>query len=218
MNIFIASYIFCFLFSEHLWSYYVVPTSQVVGPRRDQRNSCSANRLSDEDVHPLLAIADFVLHFLAIHPFQDGNGRLSRVLTNLMLLHRGYDFIQYSSHERIVEANKDQYYLALRESQENLKSDSSFELRWAEFFLEMLVKQKNHLKEKIERESRARRLPALSEKILHLARQHGRISIAFISTALEANRNTVKKHVRQLVKSGRLVRQGKGRGTYYSPY
>jgi len=176
------------------------------------------NRLSDEDVHPLLAIGDFVLHFLAIHPFQDGNGRLARVLTNLMLLQRGYDFVQYSSHERIVEANKDQYYLVLRESQKNLKSDSSFELRWAEFFFEMLVKQKNHLKEKIERESRARRLPALSEKILHLARQHGRISIAFISTALEANRNTVKKHVRQLVKSGRLVRHGKGRGTYYSPY
>ena len=135
-----------------------------------------------------------------------------------MLLQSGYDFIQYSSHERIVEANKDQYYLVLRESQKNLKSDSSFELSWAEFFLEMLVKQKNHLKEKIERESRARKMPALSEKILHLARQHGRISIAFISAALEANRNTVKKHVRQLVKSGRLVRHGKGRGTYYSPY
>jgi predicted HTH transcriptional regulator len=82
----------------------------------------------------------------------------------------------------------------------------------------MLVKQKNHLKEKIERESRAREMPELSEKILHLARRHGRISIAFISKALEANRNTVKKHVRQLFKSGRLVRHGKGRGTYYSPY
>ena len=100
----------------------------------------------------------------------------------------------------------------------NLKSDSSFELRWAEFFLDMLVKQKNLLMEKIERESRARGLPALSEKILLLARQHGRISTAFISKALEANRNTVKKHVRQLVDSGRLVRHGKGRGTYYSPY
>ena len=176
------------------------------------------NRLSDEDVHPLLTISDFVLRFLAIHPFQDGNGRLARVLTNLMLLQSGYDFVQYSSHERIVEANKDQYYLALRESQKNLKSDSSFELRWAEFFLDMLTKQKNLLMEKIERESRARGLPALSEKILHLARQHGRISTAFISKALEANRNTVKKHVRQLVDSGRLVRHGKGRGTYYSPY
>jgi predicted HTH transcriptional regulator len=82
----------------------------------------------------------------------------------------------------------------------------------------MVVKQKNHLTKKIERESRARRLPALSEKIIDLAQEHGRISIAFISTALEANRNTVKKHVQQLVKNGRLVRHGKGRGTYYSPY
>ena len=65
------------------------------------------NRLSEEDVHPLLTIGDFVLRFLATHPFQDGNGRLARILTNLMLLQSGYDFIQYSSHERIVEANKD---------------------------------------------------------------------------------------------------------------
>ncbi|MGD8889220.1 MAG: Fic family protein [Desulfobacterales bacterium] len=175
-------------------------------------------RLQDEDIHPLLAIADFVLRFLAIHPFQDGNGRLARVLTNLMLLRSGYDFVQYSSHERIVEANKDQYYLELRESQKNLKSDRSFELRWAEFFLNMLVKQKNHLMEKIDRENRARRQPALSEKIVELAQEHGRISIAFISTALEANRNTVKKHVQQLVKKGLIVRHGKGRGAYYSPY
>ena len=72
--------------------------------------------------------------------------------------------------------------------------------------------------EKIELESRARRMSALSEKIAHLAQENGRINIAFISTALKANRNTVKKHVRQLVKNGWLVRHGKGRGTYYSPY
>lgn len=175
------------------------------------------NRLLDEDIHPLLTIADFVLRFLAIHPFQDGNGRLARVLTNLVLMRSGYDYILYSSHERVVEANKDQYYLALRESQKNLKFDTDFEFRWAEFFLEMLVEQKNHLMEKIERERRAREIPALSEKILHLARQHGRINIAFISKVLEANRNTVKKHVAQLVKDGRLMRYGRGRGTYYSP-
>lgn len=180
--------------------------------------SLTHKRWQDEDIHALLAIADFVLRFLAIHPFQDGNGRLARVLTNLMLLRSGYDFVQYSSHERIVEANKDQYYLALRTSQKDLQSDSSFELKWADFFLEMLVKQKNNLKVKIERESRARRLPALSEKIVELAQDHGRISIKFISTTLETNRNTVKKHVQQLVKMGQLVRHGKGRGTYYSPY
>ena len=82
----------------------------------------------------------------------------------------------------------------------------------------MLAKQKNHLMEKIELENRARRMPALSEKIVQLAQEHGRISIAFISTALEANRNTVKKHVRQLIEKQHLVKHGKGRGTYYSPY
>jgi predicted ArsR family transcriptional regulator len=55
-------------------------------------------------------------------------------------------------------------------------------------------------------------------KAVELAQDHGRISIKFISTTLEANRNTVKKHVQQLVKMGQLVRHGKGRGTYYSPY
>ena len=77
-------------------------------------------RFQNEDIHPLLAVADFVVRFLAIHPFQDGNGRLSRILTNLLLLRKGYTFVQYSSHERIVEANKDNYYLALRTSQEKL--------------------------------------------------------------------------------------------------
>ena len=174
-------------------------------------------RLLDEDIHPLLTIADFVLRFLAIHPFQDGNGRLARIVTNLVLLRSGYDFVQYSSHERFVEANKDQYYLALRESQKNLVSDGNFSLAWLEFFLEMLGKQKNHLLEKIERERKALTLPELPVKILHLAREHGRISISFISNVLEANRNTVKKHVQQLAKNGRLVKQGKGRGTYYIP-
>jgi len=176
------------------------------------------NRLQEEDTHPLLTIGDFALRFLAIHPFQDGNGRLSRVLTNLMLLRSSYDFVQYSSHERIVEANKDRYYQALRESQKGLKSNDEFSVSWAEFFLEMLKRQKDHLLEKIEREMKARRLPELSQSILELAREHGRITIAFASTTLQANRNTVKKHVQQLVKNEALVQHGKGRGAYYSPY
>ncbi len=173
-------------------------------------------RLRDEDIHPLLTIADFVVRFLAIHPFQDGNGRLARVLTNLMLLSTGYDFILYTSHERVVEANKDQYYLALREAQKSLPADESFSISWIVFFLEMLKKQKDHLSEKIKREMDARKLPALSEKIIHLAREHGRITVSFISKTLQVNRNTVKKHIQQLAKNGRLVQRGKGRGVYYS--
>lgn len=82
----------------------------------------------------------------------------------------------------------------------------------------MLKKQIDHLLVKLERERKARALPDLSENILHLAREHGRISIAFISNAIGANRNTVKKHVQQLVRNGQLVSHGKGRGTYYSPF
>ena len=176
------------------------------------------SRLQDEDTHPLLTLADFVLRFLAIHPFQDGNGRLARVLTNLMLLRSSYDFVQYASHERVVEANKDQYYLALRESQKYLEFNANFSLTWAEFFLEMLAKQKDHLHEKIEREKKANTLPQLASRILQLAKDHGRITVAFVSNALDANRNTVKKHLQQLVQNGQLLKHGKGRGTYYSLY
>lgn len=175
-------------------------------------------RFQDENFHPLLTIADFTVRFLAIHPFQDGNGRLSRILTNLLLLREGYRFAQYSSHERIVEANKDKYYLALRESQEKLKSQKEFSLTWLEFFLELLKKQKDDLNAKIEREKKANRLPHLSAKICSLADEHGRITVAFISGELQANRNTVKKHLQNLTKIGRLVKHGKGRGAYYSPF
>jgi Fic family protein len=175
-------------------------------------------RFQNDDIHPLLTIADFIVRFLAIHPFQDGNGRLSRILTNLLMLRNGYTFAQYSSHERIVEANKDKYYLALRGSQENLKPLEEFSLAWMEFFLELLKKQKDDLKAKIEREKKAQRLPELSEKICTLARERGRITVAFVSGELRANRNTIKKHLQYLVKIGRLVKHGKGRGSYYSPF
>ena len=75
--------------------------------------------------HPLLTIAVFIVHFLAIHPFQDGNGRLSRILTTLLLLQAGYGYVLYSSLERIIEENKEQYYLKLRRTQQTIYSDKT---------------------------------------------------------------------------------------------
>ena len=138
-------------------------------------------------------------------------------MTNLLLLRNGYAFVQYSSHERIVEANKDNYYKALKTSQDKLKSQGGFSITWLEFFLALLKKQKDDLKAKIERERKANQLPELSEKICSLANDHSRITVAFITNELQANRNTVKKHLQNLVKNGRLVKHGKGRGSYYSP-
>ncbi|KKU87642.1 MAG: Filamentation induced by cAMP protein Fic, partial [Candidatus Beckwithbacteria bacterium GW2011_GWC2_47_9] len=91
--------------------------------------------------HQLLIIANFIVEFLKIHPFEDGNGRLSRVLTNLLLLHSGYTFIQYVSHEQIIEHRKDEYYIALRKSQETFKTDHDTISPWLNFFLSVVREQ-----------------------------------------------------------------------------
>lgn len=180
--------------------------------------SATEKRLKDPDTHPLTAIADSIVRFLAIHPFQDGNGRLSRMLTNLLLLRSGYVYVQYSSHESIIEAYKDKYYLALRTSQKELGSGEKSSKIWTAFFLEMLKKQKDHLLEKIEREKIAYALPEVSIRILNLAKEQGRVSVSFIANVLQLNRNTVKKYLQHLVRSKKLVLHGKGRGAYYTPF
>ena len=174
--------------------------------------------LKDVDTHPLIATAELIVRFLAIHPFQDGNGRLSRVLTNLLLLRNGYVYVQYSSHESVVEADKDKYYLALRTAQKELGSGEKSSEIWTTFFLEMLKKQKDHLLKKIEREKIAHALPDVSIRILNLAKEHGRVTVSFVTNVLQINRNTVKKHLQHLVRTEKLVLYGKGRGSYYSPF
>src|SRR5439155_2770082 len=89
--------------------------------------------------HPLLVIAVFAVRFLAVHPFQDGNGRLARVLTTLLLLRTGYAYVPFSSLERVIEENKDEYYRTLRRAQATLDKDESQLGDWIAFFLRCLV-------------------------------------------------------------------------------
>jgi len=103
-------------------------------------------------LHPLLIIGIFIVQFLAIHPFQDGNGRLSRVLTTWLLLKSGYTYVPYSSLETRIEQNKDSYYLALRRTQKSLKTDKPNWTTWLQFFLHSLKRQKDHLAVKLNRE------------------------------------------------------------------
>jgi Fic family protein len=172
--------------------------------------------LQEGELHPLLVIGAFIVHFLAIHPFQDGNGRLSRVLTTLLLLKCGYRHVPYSSLERIVEENRDGYYRTLRASQKLIRSDGENLDDWLRFFLTSLKKQKDVLLGKIEREQLLEKLAPLEEKMLAIARERGRITIADAVTLLAANRNTVKLHLRQLVQQGYLEQHGTGKGTWYS--
>jgi Fic family protein len=165
--------------------------------------------------HPLLVIGVFVVRFLAIHPFQDGNGRIARVLTNLLLLRAGYAYMPYSSLERVVEENREQYYRSLRSAQGPLDTDESHLMDWLRFFLLCLVEQKNALSEKVKRERVMTSLSSLDERILQVAREHGRLTLTDALKLTRANRNTLKLHLKQLVKSGHLQLLGRGRSSWY---
>ncbi len=103
-------------------------------------------------LHPLLIIAIFVVVFLEIHPFQDGNGRLSRVLTTLLLIQTGYAYVPFSSLESVIESNKEAYYLALRQTQGTIRTDTPNWQPWLVFFLHSLAEQVRRLEKKVERE------------------------------------------------------------------
>ncbi|MCP4896688.1 MAG: Fic family protein [bacterium] len=185
-------------------------------PRLMEALVTSTNRaLAEDRHHPLLIIGNFVVRFPAIHPYQDGNGRLSRALTTLLLLRAGYTYVPYSSLERMVEDNKDQYYTALRQAQATLDRDESQLTDWLVFFLNCLVQQKEALKNKIKVETLMQSLPALSAQILAIVSDHGRVTVREAAALTGASRNTIKDHLKRLVEGGRLKRRGQHRGTWY---
>ena len=172
---------------------------------------------AQRQLHPLLMIAVFVVAFLEIHPFQDGNGRLSRILTTLMLLQAGYAYVPYSSLESVIEQSKEGYYLALRQTQGTIRTERPDWQPWVLFLLHALDSQKNRLAAKIERERIVlAQLPELSVRILDFAREHGRVSAGDMVKLLGASRNTLKAQFSQLVARGYLVRRGGGRTTWYT--
>jgi Fic family protein len=166
--------------------------------------------------HSLIITAVFIVHFLAIHPFQDGNGRLSRVLTTLLLLQSGYSYVPYSSIEAIVEENKEAYYRALRQTQSSLKGVVNYE-PWILYFLKILQKQKNRLETKIKEKMIVDlSLPKLSLSIMDLLTIKDRITISEIIEETGANYNTVKKHLSRLVQDEYLFKHGKTKGSWYT--
>ncbi len=172
---------------------------------------------ADGRLHPLLVVAIFVVIFLAIHPFQDGNGRLSRVLTTLLLLQAGYAYIPYSSLESVIENSKEGYYLALRQTQGTIRSKAPDWQPWLMFFMRAMQQQKRNLAAKVEREKIVMAaLPELSIQIIDHARQHGRVTMGDSIRITGASRNTLKEHLRRLLEQGHLIQYGTGKGTWYS--
>lgn len=180
-----------------------------------------AKEEADPILHPLLRIAVFNVVFLAIHPFQDGNGRLSRVLTNLMLLRAGYAYASYTSLESVIEHNKEAYYLALRRTQTSFREAEDWE-PWVLFFLRALKSQTGRLRKRLAESPtvvQSRDIPdelsPLAGQVLKLLEARGTLSVSDTAAALGANRHTVKDKFTELVDKGYAELQGKGRGAHY---
>ncbi|MBW4553804.1 MAG: Fic family protein [Aphanocapsa sp. GSE-SYN-MK-11-07L] len=172
--------------------------------------------MQQRSLHPLIAIGIFVVVFLEIHPFQDGNGRLSRVLTTLLLLQAGYAYVPYSSLESVIEQSKESYYLALRRTQGTIRTETPDWLPWLLFFLKMLYRQMEILRGKVEREKMLlMTLPDLSIQILDALKNRGRITIGEAVAITGANRNTLKPHFKHLLTKGLIELHGGGRGAWY---
>lgn len=174
--------------------------------------------IDEKAMHPLLIVAVFTVQFLAIHPFQDGNGRLSRVLTTLMLLRAGYAYVPYASLESVIEENKDIYYKSLRRTQTTLKGNDPDWTPWVGFFLRCLKKQKDNLVIRLDREKEqidATDLPEISVQILRLFDTHDRLNLSKITELTGGNKNTIKVRLRELVGAGHITQHGKARATWY---
>lgn len=169
------------------------------------------------ELHTLLVISIFVVVFLAIHPFQDGNGRLSRILTTLLLLRSGYAYVPYASLESVIEQSKSNYYMALRRTQKTIRTNSPDWHSWVLYFLRSLQQQKRQLAGKMDHERKVLgALPALSLQIVELARQRGKIKVVDVINVTAAPRGTIKDHIAALVRNGHLAKHGTGKGTWYS--
>ncbi len=167
-------------------------------------------------LHPLLLIGCFIVVFLAIHPFQDGNGRLSRVLTTLMLLRAGYVHVPYSSLESVVESTKEGYYRALRRTQTTLHSEKPDWEAWLLFFLRSLAKQKDALAKKIDLEEIPDAdLHPLARRIVSLLPDHDSLTLGQLVRLTQGKPSTLKLRLKELVAKGYLLPKGQGRGAHY---
>ncbi len=168
---------------------------------------------ADTGLHPLLRIGIFTVVFLAVHPFQDGNGRLSRILTTLLLLRAGYSHVPYSSLESIIEQNKEAYYLALRRTQTTWREGMADWPAWLLFFLRSIRQQITRLQQRLD--TSRPQLSPLARQLAALFETRETLTNAEAVALTGANRSTLKAKFAELITAGLVEARGKGRGVFY---
>jgi len=169
------------------------------------------------EIHPLIIIANFIYEFLSIHPFQDGNGRLSRLLTTLLLLQKNYMFIQYISFENLIEKTKKEYYQALMEGQKNRNKENENISKWTLYFLDKLRVLTQRLDAKYDVfKSKGGYLNERQKEIKEYLKENQPLKISDIAKKFESiNINTIKKDLQYMKKEKIIISIGKGKGTVY---
>ena len=168
----------------------------------------------EQAVHPLISCAAFIYDFLSIHPFQDGNGRLSRLLTTLLLLKSGYKWIEYVSFEHEIENNKKSYYHALRSCQAQRPNEDITE--WVDFFLESLINIQVKLEKKLEVSGVESLLTPKEKEVLAFISNNIGCKSGEITKGVNYSKPTIKRIIIDLLDKGFIIRHGKGAGTNYS--
>ncbi len=169
----------------------------------------------DKKYHPLLIISNFIIEFLKIHPFQDGNGRLSRVLTNFLLLKEGYAYTPYISHEKLIEDNKTEYYVALRRSQKTFDGKKDDISTWLEFFLAVLLKQAQNAQELLSDQNIEKILSSKQLAVWQYIESLSEVAPGDIAKQTGVARPTVNQALEKLLQLKRIERIGLGRSTRY---
>lgn len=173
-------------------------------------------RMIKQDIHPLVCIAGFVYEFLSIHPYKDGNGRLSRLLTTLLMMKEGYEFIQYASFESVIESSKDRYYRALMEGQQNRFKENERIDEWVLYFMKGLITLTERLEAKYMIISKLKTaLNTRQREVLDFIRDNEPSQVGDIEKALNESRNTLKKDLAYLVMEGLLLKTGERKGSRY---
>ncbi|MFK7899320.1 MAG: Fic family protein [Cyclobacteriaceae bacterium] len=167
----------------------------------------------DEEAHPLVKCAAFSYEFVSIHPFQDGNGRLSRLIPTLLLLKNGYQWIQYVSFEHEIESRKNEYYQQLRKCQSQRPNEDV--TSWVHFFLDCLIKIQQSLLLKLDKKGEASKLSPRDKSILLLVTDNAGIKSGQVSKKLNIPIPTVKKTLALLCKQNLIEKHGNGPGTNY---
>ncbi|HEX9722435.1 MAG TPA: Fic family protein [Candidatus Paceibacterota bacterium] len=174
-------------------------------------------QFAKKELHPILVLCNFIFEFLAIHPFEDGNGRLSRALTNLLLLQQGYSYVPYVSLEEIIEDSQEEYYRALRATQQKHKTPGEDITPWVLYMLDVLLKQAERASRVMDSEKPEKLLSEKQLLVYHLFQEDAELSVAGIDAKLKRKipKATLKQALSRLVTLQMLERIGQGRATRY---